>query len=138
MVEWQVDTVDKGTYFFLRCNLLLELLTLWNGECLECCSTCMLWVRLNTKEEHRTSFHQVILKSWIHFYSYKHYFSWKNSFAIILALRFPRININEMCLIRSHIPVFNFSESQITIVNLYFDRGEILPFLSILMKMIIL
>ena len=129
MVEWQLDTVDKGTDFFLRCNLLLELLTLWNGECLECCSTCMLWVHLNTKEEHRTSFHQVILKSWIHFYSYKLYFSLKKKFChhfgiIIKYLRFPRININEIVWF-----VFNFSESQITIiVNLYFDRVKFYHF----------
>lgn len=51
-------------YYSWRYNLLLELLTQWNGEFPECYLTCMPWDHSNIRGEPKTSSPQVILSVW--------------------------------------------------------------------------
>lgn len=51
-------------YYSWRYNLLLELLTQWNGEFPECYLTCMRWDHSNIRDEPRTLSPQVILSVW--------------------------------------------------------------------------
>lgn len=63
-------------YYSWRYNLLLELLTRWNGEFPECYLTCMRWDPSNIRGEPRTSSPQVILSVWN---SGSYYFSYTSA-----------------------------------------------------------
>lgn len=63
-------------YYSWRYNLLLELLTQWNGEFPECYLTCMRWDHSNIRDEPRTSSPQVILSVWN---SGSYYFSYTSA-----------------------------------------------------------